>query len=230
MIFGTPPIVTNGLVLHLDAGSRQSYVSGSTTWRDLSGNTALSASLVNGPTFDSSFQGSILFDGSNDYAEVPNNAALNSLSGTISVWHRLSAVNVTTYASLIGKHDAAGSNNGYNIIIYSNGSIAAQIKGIGTTDVAGSPAQTLNVWHNAVLTYSSGTSHTLYVDNILYSSGPCVTISAISTQPLRMVDSVDTFWGIMAGNIANVQIYNRVLSAQEVAQNYNALKSRFGLT
>lgn len=38
MIFGTPSIVTNGLVLHLDAGNQQSYVTGSTTWRDLSGN------------------------------------------------------------------------------------------------------------------------------------------------------------------------------------------------
>ena len=63
--FYSPRIVTDGLVLHLDAGNRRSYVSGSTIWTDLVNNSR-TGSLVNGPTFDSSNQGSIVFDGVNE--------------------------------------------------------------------------------------------------------------------------------------------------------------------
>jgi hypothetical protein len=67
MIYGTPTIVTNGLVLNLDAANTKSYVSGSTNWFSL-GNPSLSGSLINGPTFNSGNGGSIVFDGVNDYA------------------------------------------------------------------------------------------------------------------------------------------------------------------
>ena len=76
MYYGTPPIVTNGLVLALDAGNTLSYVSGSTTWRDLSGNNN-SGSLVNGPTFSTDGGGSIVFDGVDDYVNLQNNSTTN---------------------------------------------------------------------------------------------------------------------------------------------------------
>ena len=78
-----PNIVTDGLVLVLDAANPTSYISGSTTWRDLSGNNN-SGSLVNGPTFNSVNGGSIVFDGSNDYVEIsPVNA---SSQFTLNLW------------------------------------------------------------------------------------------------------------------------------------------------
>ena len=64
---GGSNIVTNGLVLALDAANRRSYISGSFVWNDISGNRN-SGSLINGPTFDSANGGSIVFDGTNDYA------------------------------------------------------------------------------------------------------------------------------------------------------------------
>jgi hypothetical protein len=66
----SPKIVTNGLVLALDAGNTKSYTSGSTTWFDKSGN-ANNGTLTNGPTFSSANGGSIVFDGTNDYLEIP---------------------------------------------------------------------------------------------------------------------------------------------------------------
>lgn len=65
-----PHIVTDGLVLALDAANPTSYPGSGTTWRDLSGNNN-SGSLVNGPTFNSVNGGSIVFDGSNDYVNIP---------------------------------------------------------------------------------------------------------------------------------------------------------------
>ena len=73
-------IVTDGLVLLLDAANTKSYVSGSTIWNDLSrsGNTG---TLTNGPTYNSSNGGSIVFDGSNDFIEgtitVPTSFTFN---------------------------------------------------------------------------------------------------------------------------------------------------------
>ena len=65
----TPPIVTSGLVLHLDAGNLKSYTSGSTVWNDLSGNN-LTGSLTNGPTFSNVNGGTIVFDGVDDVVNV----------------------------------------------------------------------------------------------------------------------------------------------------------------
>ena len=78
----SPKIVTNGLVLCLDAGNVKSYVSGSTTWTDLSP-TQKNGILTNGPTFNSSNGGSIVFDGVDDYI---NSSFAAPASETIIVW------------------------------------------------------------------------------------------------------------------------------------------------
>ena len=61
-IAGQPSIVTSGLVLFNDAANRKSYVSGSTSWRDISNNSN-NGTLTNGPSFNGSNLGSIVFDG-----------------------------------------------------------------------------------------------------------------------------------------------------------------------
>ena len=72
----SPKIVTNGLVLALDAGDRNSYTSGSSTWNDLSGN-GYNATLVNSPDFSSVDSGKIQLDGVDDYIDLPSNANRN---------------------------------------------------------------------------------------------------------------------------------------------------------
>ena len=61
-------IVTDGLVLNLDAGFTPSYPRNGTTWYDVGGGN--NGTLINGPTFSSNDGGSIVFDGTNDYSEV----------------------------------------------------------------------------------------------------------------------------------------------------------------
>jgi hypothetical protein len=95
-----PKIVTNGLVLALDAANTKSYVSGSTTWRDLSGNNN-SGSLVNGPTFNNANGGSIVFDGTNDYVDVSNSTSLNPTTISIGAWFYLNSL--VTNQNIISK-------------------------------------------------------------------------------------------------------------------------------
>ena len=65
----SPKIITNGLVLSLDAANNKSYPRSGTTWTDLSGNSN-TGTLTNGPSFNDGNQGSIVFDGINDYASL----------------------------------------------------------------------------------------------------------------------------------------------------------------
>ena len=76
-----PTVVTNGLVLSLDAGDRNSYVSGSTTWFDLAGTN--NGTLTNGPTFNTGSFGSIVFDGVDDYVTTNSNININNIGRNI---------------------------------------------------------------------------------------------------------------------------------------------------
>ena len=81
----SPKIVTDGLVLYLDAANTRSYPGTGTTWTDLS-RSSLPTPLYNGPTFNSTNGGSIIFDGIDDYAEVQRNVAIRPDYVTICAW------------------------------------------------------------------------------------------------------------------------------------------------
>jgi hypothetical protein len=105
-------IVTNGLVLYLDAASRQSYTSGSIVWRDLSGNNN-SGSLSGTPVFDNSFGGNIFFSGSRS-ASI---AETNLTDWSISSWfkYNYTSSNTTIFNLPVSSGDKSGQ------ILYSRG-------------------------------------------------------------------------------------------------------------
>ena len=72
----SPLIVTDGLVLCLDAANKKSYSGSGTTWTDRSGN-GNNGTLVNGPTFDSGNGGSIDFDGVDDNVNLGNDSSFD---------------------------------------------------------------------------------------------------------------------------------------------------------
>jgi hypothetical protein len=220
-------IVTNGLVMYLDAGSRMSYRSGSTTWSDLSGN-GYNGTLTNGPTFNSTNQGNIVFDATNDYVQVSDNANLRTSSGTYSVWYNCITTlgGSSAYASVLFKSDAVGSYNGY-IILATNTYVLVSIKNATTGYALGGYDAT--GWTNATLVNSSGTSFSFYLNGVLMGTQATATVT-ISSQAMRLGIGLDSFWANFSGSIAQTMIYNRALSAQEIAQNYNTTKTRFGLS
>jgi len=90
-----PTIVTNGLVLALDAGDKNSYVSGSTTWFNLTG--VNNGTLTNGPTFNTGSGGSIVFDGTNDRVQLPNALITGTGDFTVSAWVRRNTINTDDF-------------------------------------------------------------------------------------------------------------------------------------
>jgi hypothetical protein len=220
MSFGNgPSIVTNGLILSLDASDQNSYVSGSTTWNDLSGNGLNAIPTGSGfPTYNTGNSGNLVF--SSNPLSVGSGSILNLTNLTLSVWYK-----TTTPGNqvLIGKNyttsyymNVAPSSNAFSF--WTSGS-ALGASGI-TTLADGN-------WHNIVTTMS-GTTKTTYYDGIQVSTGTG-NIPAVDSYNL-VVGSSGILNSPFIGSMGNVMVYNRALSASEVQQNYNALKSRFGLT
>ena len=223
----SPSIIKDGLVLYLDAANTRSYVSGSTVWNDLS-KSGVKGNL-NGPTFNNSNGGNIVFDGVDDYVETNYSLPSNS-NFTITAWAKSSVASVQN--RVFGNADSVGGTSGVDIIWGYVGS--TQIYCVRRNGVNNSTLDTqstaitnlLTGWHHIVYTYSTTTGSLLYVDSIQVGSN--VNLGFSSTLTFRVGrdgNGSDKF----NGNVSNVQIYNRALSASEVLQNYNSTKSRFGL-
>jgi len=224
----SPKIVTDGLVLYLDAANPKSYVSGSTLWNDLTINSN-NGVLTNGPTFSSSNAGYLVFDGTNDYVDTNVNMSgytdftLSMYAKTLDTWPTTG----TTFRALCGNL-AGGSYVRMNItsasttaLFFANGpGTFMQIEVFNTSN-------NINDWYHYTFTRST-TFQRIYLNGVLKSE---VTFSNATslTNYYRTLGQYGSsyFWN---GYISDYRIYNRALSSTEVLQNYNATKSRFGLT
>ena len=224
-----PKIVTNGLVLALDAADKNSYVGSGTTWTDLSGNNN-TGTLTNGPTFNGGNGGSIVFDGSDDYVNVSDNTSLDIAGDkTLCCWVNLgSDPNGTGIAgkassSVFGMSLAySWDSKGFQAIAW-NSTNSPQLDKDLTRDI--------NKWVYVVGVQSSTT-------RLIYALDSLGTRSASGGGGTHTWDNNLSFTiGSVTGGyyvpsntkIAAVHVYNRALSATEVLQNYNATKTRFGL-
>ena len=218
-------IITNGLVLNLDAGNSASYSGTGTTWNDLSGN-GNHGTLTNGPTFNSSNGGSIVFDGSNDIVSSFSTQISGTGSKTISSWIK---INTTSRAGIAGTRSLAEWGWGFTVNRNGVGSLAFyDTRGSELYVAAG---LITNIWYNVSVTYDDSRIVTLYVNGLQVgiSSTPFTALNASTFN--GVIGNEDQwnnpFYHPFKGNIAQVSIYNRALTAAEVLQNYNALRPRF---
>jgi hypothetical protein len=219
-------IVTNGLVLYLDASNTKSYVSGSTTWNDVS-RSGNNGTLTNGPTFNSSNGGSIVFDGSNQYIKPPNSTTLQLTNFTLSSWVRINVQNINQY--IIDTSTNGGSGFGYSYRIKADNKIrfwAYDANNALDSTTTISP----NIWYNILVTYNNTSKiQSIYINGVFNVSNTHTNTFVVSTVTNLQIGGSLVLGGYINGNIAQTSIYNRNLSASEVLQNYNAIKSRFGL-
>lgn len=231
-------IVTNGLVLALDAGNTKSYVSGSTIWRDISGNNN-SGSLINGPTFSSDNGGCIVFDGTNDYVELGDVLDLGANNLTINAWVKL-APSPNNNMYIFSKSRAAAQNYRYGFTI-NQSKVGTFFQGNGGSDIGplGNTVLSTNTWYMVTTVINRSSNITMYVNGIVETLTGNNTISQWnnldfqSNNPARIgsYTSGDNTSPILffKGSISMVQLYFDDLTQSEVLQNYNATKTRFGL-
>lgn len=228
-----PRIVTDGLVLCLDAANRKSYPGSGTTWTDLSGNSS-NFTLTNGTLFNSLNGGAMSYDGTNDSTlrSAPSTLKINGDKTLVCIHNRaISGGDGPGYLIRCG----LSSDEAYGLYHGSDGNIGYQwYKGgwqtINTGSYLESPPATLGQWVHTCVTVQS-TNLTFYINGISVVTAT-VTIPSVNPSYITIGSSNGPGGNTaqqFAGLIASVSIYNRYLSANEVEQNYNALKGRFGL-
>ena len=225
----TKGIVQNGLVLNLDAGVSDSYPGSGTTWTDLSGN-ANNGTLTNGPTFSSANGGSLVFDGVDDYINGLNSALLCPgpiITATLCCWCKLSTTSATDI--IIGMQNP--SDNRVYLGVYNGfwevgfGSFA------WNGGFTGERASATTNLTNLCLSILAGSAY-LYVNtNLNITKTTDTTVSLSGTFPIGAYQFLGNFDTANMGpnNISQVSIYNRALTSQEIQQNFNATRGRYGI-
>jgi hypothetical protein len=230
-VAGGPDLIQDGLVLSLDASDRNSYVSGSTTWFDLSGNN-YNGSLINGPTFNTGSGGNIIFDGTNDEVTIgsKNGASfVDTDNMTLSVFLKINNKNV---AGVLGRFTPQASDDGWCVWVYLNKIIFFNTNSLGNYDPEfGNTGYSFidGEWFHFCVTRDSPTKKLKwYINGQLNQEYTTSSNTYKKTNNGISIASLGSSYN-MNGNIASTQIYNKALTADAVLQNYNAQKSKFGL-
>ena len=205
------------MVLNLDAGNLNSYPGSGTTWTDLSG-SGNNGTLTNGPTFSGANRGSIVFDGVDDYVLTPVNIDANP--NTVSAWFNASS---TSGARGIVLTDNGGWDKGFEI---TNGFFNIHVgNNLSSTGVSALS----NTWYFGTIVYTS-ISMSFYINGAnIWNGGAPGGTSGSTVEIGRANFPGGAGSRFFSGNIAQVSIYNRALTPEEVSQNFNALRSRYGI-
>lgn len=213
----SPSIVTSGLILCLDAANPRSYPGSGTVWTDMSG-SGIIGTLTNGPTFSSSNLGSIVFDGVNDYVELnSNNIITGTTPFTFDCFYTISAA---YNAELLGNYPAQGAGSIW---------IAGRYGIWFTSGYVYFPTQplALGTYHMAI-TRTSGGAIVLYLNGVSVATGSNTT-SITAGVNFRIGSDTPSYGEQLGGAIYNMKVYNIALTADQVAQNFNALRGRYGI-
>lgn len=233
-------IVTDGLVLYVDAANPKSYISGSTLWNDLTINN-FNSTLINGPSYNPSNSGGILFDGINDYVKLgPAVFTMAPTNVTMLFWINGNYQNY--FLGIFRRDISVGS--GLNVPIPNNGWIQVGYSNNGST----------NYFIINGVQYLANTGGRYPYDNpndkTIFSSNPVNYFDQASTsnisfnfqtasggfssfawldQNYRIIGALNTFASVryLSGTTSNALFYNRTLNQNEITQNYNAMVRRF---
>lgn len=233
----SPKISTNGLVFCLDAANLKSYPGSGTVWSDIVGTRV--GTLTNGPTFASDTYSRINFDGSNDYVLMDTDPSPAVNSFTYEIWctptatHQIDSQSTSGTGGTSGQRyllDAtffASPNSGSGISVGTNGvSVYEHAPSYMPALLVNTTAISSTIPTQIVVTYSSK-QPSLYLNSNFIVSG--------STSPRTNVYGSITYigcnpsYGFFQGSIFLIRFYNRTLTAQEIKENFNALRGRFGV-
>jgi hypothetical protein len=221
-----PKIVTNGLVLYLDAANNRSYPGSGTVWTDITKN-GNNGTLTNGPTFNAANIGSIVFDGTNDYVQTSGTVINIAANWSTNVWFKTNGS--TNIGSLVVRGLAAENTQWRCEVQASTGKVNFLMRNPSDQSILGTTSTNDNRWHMATYTNTSGLVR-IYLDGNLENSATITNLGDIASSNLvlgRLGDSGGPYY--YNGSIAQASVYNRALSAEEIRQNYHASKGRFGL-
>jgi hypothetical protein len=224
-----PSIITDGLVLFLDASNPSSYPGSGTNWLDLS-SSSINGTITNGPVFNSGNEGYFSFDGVNDGVSLPGSSALSLNRMTISCWNFSSNYNQNGF--MFEKTTNGSVNTQYSLFFNSGSVMYYRTQGLSTVDLALTTTGNVNnnQWNNIVATFD-GTNKRIYTNGILRTTSSALTGTVTqNTTGQSFIGIYGNFAGYpFNGRISITQIYNRALSQDEINYNFTALRGRYGI-
>lgn len=226
---GIGAVVTQGLLIHLDAGNLSSYPGSGSTWTDLSSN-GHHGTIQNGAVYVSSSPQNLDFDGNNDYVNFTSGGQILTSSATeISCFLWLYPVSDGVVFSVLGGSSLSSSYHHSSIEINSSGQVSMALWHNSLNSKVVSQV-TLNTWNNIGFTHD-GTTFTGYVNG-----------SAVGNNTYAWAKPSNIYFALMAGDSTNMGTgsygdgnlsvflaYDRALTATEVASNFNSTRSKFGV-
>ena len=222
-------IVTRGLILHLDAGAPDSYPTTGTAWSSLIGTGV--GTLTNGPTYSSTNGGAIIFDGVDDWLNLPT-SGFGLPTFSVDFWVKFNATGNGSFWWNLA--DSTGGNPELRLSItganqigytwYDAGAYIFQTQSTATLSI--------NTWYHFVSTTTNG-QYIFYINGAVdkslggstYDGG---TLACHSIATYNLYGTSPGYGGYTNMSLGSYKFYNRILNATEISQNYNAQKSRFG--
>jgi len=226
----TGPLVTNGLVLNVAMNKLESYTGGSTI-TDLTRTETTAGTLIGSPSYTTGNNGYLKFNGSSQYITFPGTSSLglDAQSKTMTAW-----ISPTSYpTSPVCLVDKENGSTGWGFWINSSGKLWYWPQANNDAIDNGALSLTTNTWNHATIVWNNSTNVASFYYNGALSSS--VNSSGGEVASLTTVPLYIAWWGrggtgeYFAGNIGEIQLYNRTLSSGEILNNYNAGASRYGL-
>ncbi len=220
--YRTLGLVTNGLTMWLDANNGASYPGTGTTWADLSGNGA-DQTLVGAPTYTAGTPSYFSFDGFTQYS-TGSTFVLPPNTYTKMVWFQISAPGDNNIVS-----SAAG---GHYMFFSSTPTLWAGNANVTPYAGGGAFGSATNfsygVWYCATVVFSDP-QISIYVNGVLDQFDPTYSAGGHNGDGSTNLACFGPGGNLLNGNIAEVYCYGNALTAQQVLQNFNATRSRYGV-
>lgn len=229
-------IITTGLQLRLEPQLSSSYSGSGTSCYDLSPNK-YTTTLVNGVTYSTARAPSFGFNGATNYRYINTGQYLSSETFTLSSWFKSSTT--ATYQMLFSKEQVGGTPWNYRLFLnQTSGSIQGDIAvtNLNYNSIGGSTNLCNGVWHNAVFVRSVALDTLyIYVDGALVNSQTDTTTGSMSNNQNVWI-GLSAYTGAsptgsypMNGQIGQSLIYNIALTADQIQQNFNAMRGVYGV-
>lgn len=237
IIVSSPPsnIITNGLIIQLDASNSSSYPGTGTTWFDITSTN--NGTLTNGPTFTAASPSYFTFDGTDDYVNIPDVAAIRpSIGGSVTgiIW-----ANVTSYTAadgLISKQLGSFTYDGFSLVFNTTNRLQLNMNGgaVNGIYISANSVFSLNTWtmFSCVVRFGGGSANQSkgYVNTTeVITAANSETSIPSNTAPLRLASGIQEGSPYPACQIGSFYYYNRALSAAEITTMFNATRTRFGV-
>jgi hypothetical protein len=233
-------IVSDGLVFALDAANSRSYSGSGLSVNSLIG--GIGATLVAGISFTSSNSGSLILDGTSQYLNIPNSSGYGISTESFTMLLVVKATNKssTNFLSFLSNRQLTSPNNGILITQDFNTNRSAYLRyqlnsGLGASQFNSGTIPFISNSYNMIAMAVDRTNNTMqsYLNGNLDASYNISGLASIGSTHNIEIGRDEAFvpnsnaW--LGGNLASFYIYNRALTQQEIKQNYNATKKRYGL-